>query len=334
MRDAGHGGHDRLPRGGRDAEDPRTAKRWPRPPSLAVAIAATLLTTALPHEAAAAPCCMSATAFGVGRLLIWEDFAVGIRTSLAKGLGDWDADGRWRAWRGYDEHEWRSEVWALVGLDRRTSVSLRVPAIVLSRATSDVAEVGGGLGDITAAIRYEILTIGEYVELPAIAATLSILAPTGRAPEEGRTPLAVDVTGRGAWVLALGLGFELTRLPWFVRLDLGVGVPLPDARDDLGVEQRLGVSLDVALAGGVEVANNVVVSLVPHLSWGEPTHLDGTRLAGSGRRDLGVTVAGSWRFDDHWTMQASVDAPIPSDALGVNQSGRLTTSLGLRYGSF
>ena len=293
-----------------------------------------------PNRAAAAPCCMSATAFGIGRLLIWEDFALGLRTSLSPGLGDWDAAGHWRAWSNYDETEWRSELWAMAAIDRRASVFARVPAVLLTRSASSTTDTGGGLGDLSFGLRYELLAIGELLELPAIALTVSVLAPTGRATEDSRSSLGADVTGRGAWTLSAGLGFELTRLPWFVRLDAGVSVPLPQERPDLpargghGVDQRLGVSVDLALSGGLEVASNVVVSLVPRLTWTDDTRLDEEVVARTSRLDIGLALAGSWRFDPHWTLQASFDAPLPIDGLGKNQTARLMTSLGIRYGSF
>lgn len=293
-----------------------------------------LALSAAPHRAAAAPCCMSATAFGIGRLLIWEDFALGLRTSLAPGLGDWDADGHWRAWSNFTETEWRSELWAMAALDRRASIFARVPAVLLTRSTADTTDTGGGLGDLSLGLRYELLAIGELLELPAIALTVSVLAPTGRATEDSHTPLGADVTGRGAWVLSAGLSFELTRLPWFVRLDTGVSVPLPQERADLHADQRLGVSVDLALSGGIEVASNVVVSLVPRLTWTDATRLDEEPVARTSRLDIGLALAGSWRFDPHWTLQASFDAPLAIDGLGKNQTARLMTSLGIRYGSF
>lgn len=282
----------------------------------------------------AAPCCMSATAFGIGRLLIWEDFAVGLRTSLSPGLGDWDKDGHWRAWDNYDETEWRSELWALAGLDRRASLFARVPAVLLARSTPGTSDTGGGLGDIAVGFRYELLAIGELLELPAIALTFSVLAPTGRATEASSSPLGADVTGRGAWVLSSGLSFELTRLPWFVRLDAGLSVPLPSERTDLGVDQRLGLSIDLALSGGLELTDGLVLSLIPRLTWTDKTRLDEEPVANTSRLDFGLALAGSWRIDPHWTMQASFDAPIPIDGLGLNQTARLQTTLGLRYGSF
>lgn len=286
------------------------------------------------RSAHAAPCCMSATAFGMGRLLIWEDFAVGLRTSLSPTLGAWDTDGKWAPYRSYDELEWRSELWGLVGIDRRWSVFARAPVVVLERSTAADSDFGGGIGDVSVGGRFEILMIGEYEELPALAMTLALTAPTGRAVHEAETELAVDVTGRGAWVVAAGLSAEYTRLPWFLRLDFGVSVPLPAEREDLGVDQRLGPSIDVALSGGLEVAHDVVVSLVPRVTWEAETELAGDGVAGSERVDFGIGLAGSWRFDPHWTMQAGIDTGLFVEGLGQNQIGRVMTTLGLRYGSF
>jgi len=302
--------------------------------ALAASLAAGLIVAAAP-QAGAAPCCMSATAFGTGRLLIWEDLAVGLRTSVAGGLGQWDGDGDWHPYVGYDELEWRSEIWGMGALSRRASVFARLPFVATRRAAGDLDGFGGGLADVSAGLRYELLTIGEYVELPAIALTLSVTAPTGRATWGAATPLGVDVTGRGAWALGAGVSVEHTELPWFVRFDLGVTVPLPAARPDLGgVDQRFGPELATDVAGGVELTDGVVTSLVARLTWAGEIVLDGRSVADSGRLDVGLGAALSWRFDPHWTLQLAVDTGLFADGLGDNQAGRVTGTVGLRYGVF
>lgn len=301
--------------------------------SLGAAVLVGGLLALVSQRAAAAPCCMSATAFGMGRLAIWEDFALGLRTSLSPALGAWDAEGHWSSYDDYADLEWRSELWALVALDRRLSAFVRLPVVATLRSAGSLSGFGGGLGEVSLGARYEVLAIGEIAELPAIALTLAVLAPTGRATEDAETPLGVDVTGRGAWVLSAGLSLEVTRVPWFVRLDLGLSVPLPARRDDLGVSQRLGPSFDLGLAGGVEVSPRVVVSLASHLMLSSDNILDGTAVPHSDRLELGLGPAVSWHFAWSWTLQLGVDSGLFLSDLGQNLPGRVTTTLGLRYGS-
>ena len=299
------------------------------PLALALALAATA-----PAVARGAACCMSATAFGTGRLLIWEEFAVGLRTTFAESLGAWDPDGTWRPYDTFDEREWRTELWGLAALSRRASVFARMPWVMTARATSTLDDFGGGPGDLSAGLRYELLTIGEYAELPAIALTLSVTAPTGRATHDAETPLGVDVTDRGSWALAAGVSFEHTALPAYARLDLGLTVPLPFERPDLGETQRYGPELVAALAGGLELSADVVLSLVARCAWQAPLTLAGATVDDSERLDLGLGLAASWRFDPHWTLQLGLDTALFADDLGENQPGRLSGTLGLRYGHF
>ncbi|TNF24863.1 MAG: hypothetical protein EP329_24050 [Deltaproteobacteria bacterium] len=302
--------------------------------ALPVAFAALASLAALASRAEAAPCCMSATAFGTGRLLIWEDAAVGLRTSLARGLGQWDGDGQWRPYDGYDELEWRSELWGMAALSRRASLFARAPFVATRRHAGALDGFDGGLADVSAGLRYEILSIGEVLELPAIAVTVSVTAPTGRPTWDAATPLGVDVTGRGAWALGAGLSLEHTAMPWFVRVDVGATVPLPAERPDLGVDQRFGPELVTDVAGGVELTEGLVTSLVARLTWASEIVLDGASVDGSGRLDVGLGAALSWRFAYHWTLQLAVDTGLFVDGLGDNQPGRLTGTLGLRYGVF
>ncbi len=277
---------------------------------------------------------MSATAVGIGRLLIWEDFAIGFTSGLRGGVGYWSDDSEWTAYDGYQELEWAPEVWSLVRVQRRTSLYLRLPTLLTWRRAGPADEVGGGLGDVAVGARFEILEIGEYVELPAVAATIAVSAPTGVAPHESDLTLATDVTSRGAWVLTFGLSLETTELPWFVRFDVGVDVPMPAERDDLGVSQRFGPGVMAVLVGGYELTERVVASLLGRFRWEAPLTLDGATVDGSARHETGLGAAVSWRFDPHWTLQLGVDTGLFLDHLGGNQPGKVTGTIGVRYGYF
>jgi len=277
---------------------------------------------------------MSATAFGIGRLLIWEDFAVGLRLSWMHGVGTWDPNGDYLPHRDYRDEEVRTEVWAMGALSRRASLFGRLPMSLVHRRAGEISDTGGGLSDVAAGIRYELLQIGEYVELPAIALTFAVLAPTGRSPDEMRQVLGADVTGRGAFALSAGISFEITRLPWFVRLDLGTVVPLPFTREDTGRAQRLGPEVDVALSGGAEVSSGTVLSLVTRFAWHAPLAIAGRTVDGSERVDFGLAVAGSVVLADHWSLQLSIDTGFFFSGAGDNTPARVSTVLGLRYGHY
>jgi hypothetical protein len=50
--------------------------------------------------------------------------------------------------------------------------------------------------------------------------------------------------------------------------------------------------------------------------------------------DVGAILALSWRFDPHGTLLFSVNSGLFINQMGVNGNGRLTYTLGLRYGFF
>ncbi|MCA9668170.1 MAG: hypothetical protein KC503_21380 [Myxococcales bacterium] len=278
---------------------------------------------------------MSATATGQGRLLAWERFAVGLRTSVIGGVGSWDADGNWHEYsRDYAEVDWRSEVWTIIGLGRRLSLYGRLPWIVGYRRAGNLGDnVSANLADVQAGARFQLLDIGEYRWLPALALTFATTFPTGRTVDAADIG-GSGVTSRGAWVFSFGAIVEKTYMPWFVRLAAGVSVPLARERPDLGVSQRFGVGLQLALVGGVELVERLVLSLVTRLTYEDAIRRDGAVVPNSTRTDFGFGPALSWRFDPHWTLQAGLDTGLFVSGLGDNTSGRVTGVLGARYGFF
>lgn len=293
-----------------------------------------------PTRARAAACCLSATATGTGRLLIWERFAIGLRTSYVAGIGSWSTRGEFRTYGAdYAEHDWRSELWTLVGVHRRVSLFGRLPWAMNARSAGNLGSaVGGGVGDVQLGTRIEAIAIGEYARVPALAVRVGVTAPSGRstdaAMKAGDDPLGTSVTGRGAWVLAAGLTSEITRAPWFVQLDADVIVPLPSTRADLNRVQRFGPGIAAAVTAGRELKDGLVLSAYARVLWESDVTIAGRTVDDSARLDTGLGLALSWRFDPHWTLQAGVDSGLFVDALGDNQPGRVTTTLGLRYGYF
>lgn len=291
---------------------------------------------AAPKVAHAGACCLSAGVFGVGRLVIWEEAAFGTSFSTARVRGMWGADGEWQAYGdGYAETEGAADIYAIARLGERFQGYARLPWIYTQRTYGDVSELGHGLGDVQAGLRFEPIGIGEYAELPAVALTASVLAPTGTRPEDAATSFGTGTSGRGAWVLSLGLSIERAVIPWFVRLDVGGTLALPFHREDLDVDQTYGPGLQVALFGGREIIpDKWVVALGAIQEWEGPYELDGRTMPNSSARSPTVSLSTSWQLTPHWMVQASTLANVWANDLGKNRLGRLGGSIGVRYGYF
>jgi hypothetical protein len=278
---------------------------------------------------------MSASAFGVGRLAIWEELAVILGASGSPGLGRWD---EYRAWvanaDGYSETEWRANLAAIVAVHPRVQLWGRLPLVATSKEAFGTREAGGGPGDGQAGARFEALSIGEFSQLPALAFNLGVTAPTGRAVNAAKKPLASDVTGRGSWILSAGVSLERAELPWYVQLNAGVFVPLASRREDMGADQRYGTGVEVALAGGVELREGLVLSLVLRASRDGEITLGEAPVANSGGFDLGGGPTLSLKLSPHWTVQAGLDTGMFRTGFGDNRPGRVTANAGLRYGHF
>jgi hypothetical protein len=285
-----------------------------------------------------AACCLSSSAFGVGRLALWESAAVLVNVSAAPGLGQWNQRWQWVPNApGASDLELRVSLAAIVALHERVQVSARLPWVLERRTAEGLVDVGQSVGDALLSTRVEALAIGQYAQLPGVAFTVGLVMPSGRPMSATRpvlSPLAADVTGRGAWVLLASTSLEYAVQPWYAQLNLGVSVPLPMAGPAPGVTQRFGPAFEAGLAGGWEPVEGLVLSLVARLTWESALVVGGLPTPDSGALDLGLGPTLSWRFDPHWTLQAGVDTGLFTSALGQNRPGRVAGSAGIRYGFF
>jgi hypothetical protein len=296
---------------------------------LALGLAALLA----PGAAAASACCLS-SAFGTGRLAVWEQGAAGLTLSATPLAGRWGPDGAWVGRGEGSELALGAAAWGAVRLHERLELGARLPWVGLRRSTGTLAEQGGGVGDAALSLRWTALGVGARSPLPGIALTAGLRAPTGRATRDSRTVLGTDVTGQGAWAPSVGLSLERSRTRWFVRLDAGLGVPLASEGPFPGSRQRGGPVLDVALGGGLEVRRNLVLGLTPRLSLEGPRTLDGAAVPGSGSRLLALELSAAYKLAARWSLQAAAESSAPVDGLGRNRPSGHAFTLGVRHAVF
>lgn len=291
---------------------------------------------AAPGVAHAAACCVSATSFGVGRLLIWEDFALGVQAGHARILGTWDRKARFDSNpAGYSEGVSHVQAWVIARLHRRAELQGWVPALLNDRSSDGTRQLAGGLGDVGAALRLQVLAIGAIQHLPSLALTATGVAPTGRRVEETSPPLFAGATGLGAWAAGLAFESEYAPSPWFVRLEGGVMVFRSFVRPDTGQSQHYGPLLRGCLSGGREVVpGRIVVAAALSAERQSRLELGGVTVPDSEALLIAAATSVAWRFDPHWTLLAVVANSVWPDGMGMNRDGRIDLTLGARYGHF
>ncbi|MCC7070531.1 MAG: hypothetical protein IT383_04360 [Deltaproteobacteria bacterium] len=305
----------------------RAAGRW------SGALVLVALVCAVPAHASV--CCMTAGLFGVGRLALWEQAAVGVRATGAETFGAWSAEGAWTpSPAGWVDRELRLDGYALLRLSERGQIHVLLPTVGNVRGADPDVAAGGGLGDVELGVRYELVNVGERAFVPAIGVTASALLPSSVRPEEATGRLDVDATGRGAPGVAGAVSFEQALGTLFGRVDLGGTLYAPFVRVDLRQHQRYGPTLAAVASGGGTVAGGLLLGLTAGVAHDLPVVIAKEEQPGSSATSATAGVLASWTVDPHWTLLASASSGLFVDALGQNRPGRVTASLGVRYGAW
>jgi hypothetical protein len=280
----------------------------------------------IPALASAAACCISATSFGVGRLLIWEDFATGVLMGHSWSLGQWDQNGNFRPNPpGFNDGVTLVQPWAIVRVSERVQIQAWAPFLFNDRSTYEASQFAGGLGDIGAAVRYEFLAIGEFEGLPSFAVTAGGLAPSGTTVEQG------------SWAASLAVEAEYAWLPWFLRGEFAATYYFPYQRRDTDprVSQQWGPLLQAGASSGMEVVpDKLVLALGLLAEWQFPYVLGGQSVSESRAFSISAALSSSWRVSPHWTLNGILTSSMWPDGMGSNRDGRLGFSIGVRYGHY
>lgn len=309
----------------------------PRAPGVAVFALACSVALCWPAGPAhAAACCVSASVFGIGRLLPWEPAAFGLMSSYAKSTGRYDGEGVYQSFpAGYREAEWRTDVWGMARITEKWQAFGRVPWVVGLRSAEGMGDhSGSGFGDLVLGSRWDALLPGELARVPAIALTATVTTPTSRRAEQAKDLLAADATGRGAWVLGMAVAVEKAWMPWFARVEGGITLPLAFRREDTGESQRYGMGLQAGLSGGVELKpDKLVLALQLVADRESSTLVDGAAQPSTAALGGTASLALSYKLGMAWTLMANA----ATDALGAmlgakNRPERWAGTVGLRFG--
>lgn len=301
--------------------------------ALATGLAAALLLlaalTATAGDARAQACCSGGGALAPWRLEHHEHGLVGLRARVTPTLGDFDADGEYRAVpKGVRELEAEALVFGSVRVAPRVQVGVQAPFVLTNRASGGVDAASGGLGDMSVGVRWDPLWAGELGGLPGLALELGVVAPTGTAPEEATAPLGVDATGIGAWQVGLDGSVEHVfgaDRQWLASLRGGFRWRAP--REVHGRTIERAVEGRASLGGAYVFDSGLALAASLDAAWeggGDAGASAAQHLVGLGL-NLGAPLGESWR------CLASVSSTLPIDGLAANRPWGVALAMTLLY---
>lgn len=284
------------------------SSRRPSPFTKAIAAAAGLAAACLVSaNAHAQACCAGAAALGTGRLTLHEQALVGIDVRATDILGSFANDARYR--KASATHiEFEEGVFGTVRVFERGQATLRIPFVETYQKSASFRDIGGGLGDIQLAGRYDFLLAGESLRIPGIGVFAGIVAPTGRPVEKAKRLLGTDTTGTGAFQLTGGAGVEQTFGSLFVGVSSTVSYRLP--REVRGFDAPGAWQFAETASLGYIFENEAVL-----LGFGQFTI-----EPQAPKRMLRLGVSGALPLNDEWRMQGGLFSDLPIDGIGRNQT--------------
>jgi hypothetical protein len=291
--------------------------------SLAVSLSA-------PARAMAAACCGSG--HGIGPTLTDAEraaFTVGF--GFSSRVGQWTSERAFRPIPGSDfDRELHGELGWIVRPSGPVQLGVIAPMIYAFRRSGDTSSSGGGVGDITAFGRVDVLPSRPTDALPGLGLTLSALVPTGLPLQRSTDPLGADATGLGTAEIRPGFVIEKRWLTGFSATFMG----------------SLGLRLPYHLEGGAAVAPAPRLSLLaafgPFWSFGLSTSagllfereaapsIGGVASAAAGRIRTAAFAFVAYDLTARWTAVASAQIDLPISGLGMNEPLAVAPIVGVR----
>ena len=163
------------------------------------------------RDALAQACCAGGSPAQPARLQVHEQWLVGGRLGVRRQRGWFDGASRPHDDpAGTAEQGLSAEVFGTVRLLSHAQVTLTVPALLTERASPSRSARGGGVGDLGAAVRWDLFHAPRSHPWPGLALVGGATLPTGRSAEDAHRPLGVDATGAGSAALSAGVALEET----------------------------------------------------------------------------------------------------------------------------
>ncbi|HEY1816493.1 MAG TPA: hypothetical protein VGG74_29305 [Kofleriaceae bacterium] len=278
-----------------------------------------IVAVAVPAVAHAQACCAGSTAVTPGRLALHEDALVGIEAHATDGYGSFDPTGTFVSMpSGASELDLEQDLFGAIRVLTRGQAALVVPLVETRRTTASDAELGGGIGDLNASVRYDFVYAAEARYVPGIAVLAGVTFPTGTPPESAMKPLATDATGVGTYQGNLGVSVEKALGPWLVSATGLVAVRA--ARTAEGVTEQLAAQWTALAAVAYTFHSEAAVALSSSVTVEGDATVDGAVEPGTHRRLVAVSASGTMPLSDQLRLQGALTFDPPIASFAANQS--------------
>jgi hypothetical protein len=263
-------------------------------------------------------CC--GAGYGLGqRLSPMESGMVQLGVGMTDRPGAVDAHGRYRGLgAGHHDRELRLEAAALDRVLPSLTVGAIVPALLTDRRATRAETSGGGLGDITAIVRLEVVPFHGAGGPTGLALTFEGVAPTGRSPAESKDRLGADVTGTGSWEARPGVGVEDVSTDGTV-LAAAASVGIRTAHEEGTSAVAPAPRFRLVAAGGhlFEGRHSVLVGVL-HEREAAPS-IDGRAQPDAARARTAALLVGGFEIAAQLSLVLSASADVPLPGLFRNE---------------
>jgi hypothetical protein len=284
------------------------------------------------RAARAQACCTSTATIFPARLQDSENALVGLRASAAAIYGSFDDQRVLRGQpAGASEIDFGQAllVTARAG-NQPVQYSVAVPFVETLRGAGGVNDAGGGLGDLSLSMRWDMLRAGKDPVVPGIAPILSITAPSGTAADAAKNPLGADATGLGA--LQLGVGLALEQIFGRTLFALATTAQFHASRDVAGVHSQLGPDLFATLGVSYTFGNGWALGGAFTYANSFDTSIDGKDVANTARALSQLSITGAVPLKHDMRLLGSLFFVPPISSVAQNEAATVGLALTLIYG--
>lgn len=282
--------------------------------------------------ARAQSCCTSTSTIFPARLQDDEAALVGVRANGAFAFGSFDGQ---RVYRGQPSGASEIDlgqtllVTARAG-DEPLQFNVSVPFVETIRSAGNVHDAGGGVGDVSFSMRWDIFHAGHDPVVPGIAPLLSVTVPSGTSADSAHNPLGADATGLGA--AQLGAGLALEQVFGRMLFALAGTATFHGSRTISGVHSQLGPDIAATLGASYTFRNGFALGGSILYSNSFDSSIDGQDVANTARAFTEVSITGAFPLKNDMRVLGSVFFIPPISSMGQNEIANAGLAITFIYG--